>query len=124
MVGPATEFLAHQIAGRYAELPETAAGTLRLDISENGWTDHWYLTLDRQSVRVTRSADEAELVVRGDQEVFDQLVTGRTAITSALMRNELVASGRLPLLLILRRLFPGPPGARHPRDIARQEGRR
>jgi putative sterol carrier protein len=124
MTGPAVEFLTHRIAGRHTDLPETTAGTVRLDVSENGWTDHWYLTIDQQTVRVTRSAEEAELVVRADREIFDDLATGRANIVGALLRNDITARGRLPLLRVLRRIFPGPPGARHPRDVAGQEARR
>ncbi|MFI6819881.1 SCP2 sterol-binding domain-containing protein [Micromonospora sp. NPDC050187] len=123
MTGPAAEYLAHGVAGRHTDLPETTAGTVRLDVSGNGSTEHWHLTIDQQTVRVTRSAEEAELVVRADREVFDQLATGRTHIVGALLRNDVTARGRLPLLTVLRRILPGPPGARHPRDVARQEGR-
>ncbi|WP_416905484.1 SCP2 sterol-binding domain-containing protein [Micromonospora echinospora] len=121
--GPAAEYLAHRASGRHTDLPETTAGTVRLDVGESGWTDHWYLTVEKQTVRVTRSAEEAELVVRADREVFDQLVSGRTNIVGALLRNDVRARGRLPLLMVLRRIFPGQPGARHPRDVARTEGR-
>ncbi|MEV0328792.1 SCP2 sterol-binding domain-containing protein [Micromonospora echinospora] len=123
LTGPAVEYLTHRVSGRHTDVAETTAGTVRLDISENGWTDHWYLTVERQTVRVTRSAEEAELVVRADREVFDQLATGRTHIIGALLRNDVTARGRLPLLTVLNRILPGPPGARHPRDVARQEGR-
>ena len=62
--------------GRRPDLPETTAGTLRLDVRDDGSTDHWYLSIADQQVRVTRSADDAELVVRADRAVFDRMARG------------------------------------------------
>lgn len=63
-------------------------------------------------------------MVRADREVFDRLAAGCIHVASALLRNELAAQGNLRLLMSLRRIFPGPPEARHPRDVARaREGR-
>ncbi|GAA3762744.1 SCP2 sterol-binding domain-containing protein [Micromonospora maritima] len=114
----AAEHLARGAAGRHPELPETTSGTIRLDLRDGGHTDHWYLTIDRQDVRVDRLAEEADLVVRADREVFDRMATGRLHPAAALLRNDLTVQGDLKLLLTLRRLFPGPPDARHPRDVA------
>ncbi|MBY8874767.1 SCP2 sterol-binding domain-containing protein [Micromonospora sp. PLK6-60] len=111
----AAEHLASRVAGRHPELPETTAGTLRLDIRVNGHTDHWYLTIHDQKVDVSRSSAEADLVVAADRAVFDGLAAGRAHIGSALLRNDVYARGDLRLLMLLRRLFPGPPDARHPR---------
>ncbi|MEH0827669.1 MULTISPECIES: SCP2 sterol-binding domain-containing protein [unclassified Micromonospora] len=118
MAMSAAEFLERLSPRRRPELPETTAGTLRLDLHDGGCTEHWYLTLHDQCLDVARSADDADLVVRADREVFDRLVAGRTHVVAALMRNELTVQGDIRLLLALRRIFPGPPDARHPRDVA------
>ncbi|ATO14013.1 sterol-binding protein [Micromonospora sp. WMMA2032] len=118
MSASAAEHLARGAAGRHPELPETTSGTIRLDLREGGHTEHWYLTVDRQDVRVARLAEEAELVVRADREVFDRIAAGRLHLAAALLRNDLTVQGNLKLLMTLRRLFPGPPDARHPRDVA------
>ncbi|MFI2711383.1 SCP2 sterol-binding domain-containing protein [Micromonospora sp. NPDC018662] len=114
----AAEHLARGAAGRHPDLPETTSGTVRLDLREGGRTEHWYLTIDRQDVRVARSAEEAELVVHADREVFDRIAAGRLHLAAAILRNDITAQGNLKLLMTLRRIFPGPPGARHPRDLA------
>ncbi|SBT37456.1 SCP2 sterol-binding domain-containing protein [Micromonospora auratinigra] len=118
MGASAAEHLARRVAGRHPELPETTAGTLRLDLREEGRTEHWYLTIDRQDVGVSRSAEEAQLVVRADRDVFDRLAAGRLHLAAALLRNDLTVQGDIRLLMTLRRLFPGAPDARHPRDAA------
>ncbi|MGY0006654.1 SCP2 sterol-binding domain-containing protein [Micromonospora sp. I033] len=114
----AAEYLARRVPGRHPDLPENTAGTLRLDLHEGARTEHWFLTIDRQEVRVDRLADEADLVLRADREVFDRIAAGRLNPAAALLRNDLTAQGNLRLLLALRRLFPGPSGARHPREVA------
>ncbi|MCX5070102.1 SCP2 sterol-binding domain-containing protein [Micromonospora lupini] len=125
----AARFLQDLDPGRRADLPATTAGTLRLDMRGDGCTDHWYLTVADQHVRVNRSADDADLLVRADRAVFDQLANGRLHLAEALLRNELTVRGDMALLMLLRRIFPGPAGARHPRELGRaalatQEGSR
>ena len=124
MATSAAEYLERSVPGRHPDLPETTCGTLRLDIQENAHTEHWYLTIDRQNVEVSRSAADADLVVRADRDVFDRLAAGRTHIAQALLTNELTGQGDLRLLMSLRRIFPGPPGARHPREFAQARGGR
>ncbi|WP_051723962.1 SCP2 sterol-binding domain-containing protein [Micromonospora chokoriensis] len=106
-------------AGRRPDLPETTAGTLRLDVRSDGCTEHWYLTIADQHVRVTRSADDAELVVRADRAVFDRMARGELHPGAGLLRNELTVQGNMQLLMLLRRIFSGPRGARHPRELGR-----
>ncbi|MET8119539.1 SCP2 sterol-binding domain-containing protein [Micromonospora sp. NPDC005189] len=113
------QYLQQLDPGRRPDLPETTAGTLRLDVRGDGCTDHWYLTIADQHVRVTRSDDDAELMVRADRRVYDQMASGEMHVASALLRNELTVQGDLRLLMLLRRIFPGPTGARHPRELAR-----
>ncbi|TYB35379.1 SCP2 sterol-binding domain-containing protein [Micromonospora sp. AP08] len=115
----AAEYLDREVAGRHPDLSETTAGTLRMDVRDGARTEHWYLTIDHQEIRVDRLADDADLVVRADREVFDRIVAGRLHPVAGLLRNDLTAQGDLRLLLSLRRLFPGPPDARHPREVAR-----
>lgn len=56
--------------------------------------------------------------------VFDLLAAGRMHPATALMRNDLTVRGGFRLFMLLRRLFPGPPDARHPREAARERGGR
>ncbi|MFG3599806.1 SCP2 sterol-binding domain-containing protein [Micromonospora chersina] len=119
----AAEYLDREVAGRHPDLPETTGGTLRLDLRDGARTEHWYLTIDHQEIRVARLAEDADLVVRADREVFDRMAAGRLNPAAALLRNDLTAQGDLRLLLSLRRIFPGPPDARHPREVARAGSR-
>lgn len=120
MATSGAEFLERLTSRRRPQLPENLTGTIRLDLHDGGRTEHWYLTVHDQRVDVTRSHDDADLVVRADREVFDRLADGRTEVVQSLMRNELTVQGEMRLLLTLRRVFPGPVDARHPRDVARE----
>ncbi|MEH1058730.1 SCP2 sterol-binding domain-containing protein [Micromonospora sp. CPCC 206171] len=124
MATSGADFLERLTSRRRPQLPETLTGTIRLDLHDGGSTEHWYLTVHDQRVDVTRSPDDADLVVRADREVFGRLADGRTEVVQSLMRNELTVQGEMRLLLILRRIFPGPADARHPRDVARESLRR
>ncbi|WP_422739326.1 SCP2 sterol-binding domain-containing protein [Micromonospora sp. WMMD729] len=115
----ATSYLEQLDTGRRFDLPETTTGTLRLDLRDDGYTEHWYLTVADQHIKVTRSADDADLVVRASRAIFDELVSGDLPPGTALLRNELTLRGDMRLLLVLRRVLPGPKGARHPRELGR-----
>ncbi|WP_330440770.1 SCP2 sterol-binding domain-containing protein [Micromonospora sp. NBC_00821] len=119
MGATAEQYLGQLDTGRRPDLPETTAGTLRLDVRDDGRTDHWYLTIADQRVRVTRSADDAELVVRADRAVFDRMARGELHPGAGLLRNELTVQGNMQLLMLLRRIFSGPDGARHPHELGR-----
>ncbi|MFU8849795.1 SCP2 sterol-binding domain-containing protein [Micromonospora sp. SL1-18] len=119
MGGSIAEHLIEQVVGHHPEIPENTAGTVRLDLHDGGSTEHWYLTIDHQNVQVARATGEADMVVHADREVFERLATGNPRLVSALLRNDITVQGDVRLLLTLRRLFPGPPGARHPRQAER-----
>ncbi|TDC37617.1 SCP2 sterol-binding domain-containing protein [Micromonospora sp. 15K316] len=116
----ATEHLRTLTPEQRPGIPETMAGTLRLDVYEDGWTEHWYLTVADQHIEVSRSADDADLVVRAHRSVFDRLAAGEVRASAAMLRNDLTVQGDMRLFVVFRRVFPGPPGARHPREAARQ----
>ncbi|MEU5938230.1 SCP2 sterol-binding domain-containing protein [Micromonospora sp. NPDC047548] len=125
MATSVAEFLQGLSPRRRPELPETSAGTVRFDVRDEGHTEHWYLTLRDQRLDVTRSSADADLVIRGDREAFDRLANGRTHTFALLIRNDLTLRGDVRLLMTLRRVFPGPAEARHPREVARRgDGRR
>ncbi|WP_433317708.1 SCP2 sterol-binding domain-containing protein [Micromonospora sp. CA-269861] len=119
MGATAEQYLRQLDTGRRPDLPETTAGTLRLDVRDDGSTDHWYLSIADQHVRVTRAADDAELVVRAERAVFDRMARGELHPGAGLLRNELTVQGNMQLLILLRRIFAGPDGARHPRELGR-----
>ncbi|MET7750449.1 SCP2 sterol-binding domain-containing protein [Micromonospora sp. NPDC005367] len=116
----AVEHLLALTPERRPGIPETLNGTLRLDMYQDGWTQHWYLTVTDQHVEVGRSADDADLVLRAHRTVFDRLAAGQLRAPAAMLRNDMTVEGDMRLFVVFRRIFPGQAGAQHPREVARQ----
>jgi hypothetical protein len=84
------------------------SGTLRVDADGDGTTDHWFVTIRRGSVTVTRSDGDAGCVLRASRTLLEDLVTGRANAMAASLRNELAIAGDPGLLVRFQRLFPSP----------------
>jgi hypothetical protein len=119
MGDPTVEFFTDLAARGEHALPEKHNGTIRFDLSNRETTEHWYLTIRRGNVTVTRENTEADCVFHGSRDLFDRMASGLDSWGPLLFRGEYVVQGNLRLLGVFRRLLPGQPGAHHPRDFAR-----
>jgi hypothetical protein len=115
---PTEEFFADLGQRGHEPLLERTNQTVRIDLRENGRTEHWQLTVRHGEVRVSRDHEDAACVITTTRDVFDQVVTGRTKPLAAWLRNEITVEGRLYALLTLERLLPSRPGAHDPRALA------
>lgn len=104
--------------GQHA-LPAKCDGTIRFDLNEGGRTEHWLVTIQHGDVGVSRRIAEADCIVHIGQALFDRMVAGEEYWSPPIFRGALVAEGDLRLFTAFRTLFPGPPGAHHPRDFVR-----
>ena len=120
MRDPTREFF-NRLDRRAAEvLPSSASGTVRVDLVSEKHVDHWFVTIDKGKVRVTREDREADCTIRTGKGTFDRLAEGSANVGALASRTELIVTGSLVQLGYLRRLLPGPPGARDPRTVARE----
>ncbi|MFG1954865.1 SCP2 sterol-binding domain-containing protein [Micromonospora sp. NPDC048830] len=101
-------------------LPRRVRGTIRLDLESDSKTDHWFITLDKGKIRVSRDDHQPDAVIRGPRPLFDGLATGEKQFFALFFRNKMIVEGSLGLVDILAQLFPGPPSAHHPRDFVRK----
>ncbi|NUT33451.1 MAG: sterol-binding protein [Hamadaea sp.] len=115
---PTEEFFADLSRRRRDERLAGTTGTVRVDLSNGRKTEHWYLTIADGEVEVGRANDPADSVVYIDREFFDELVTGRANAMAAVLRGALTIEGRPDLPIQLQRIFPGPPDAVGPRQMA------
>ncbi|MEU6022288.1 SCP2 sterol-binding domain-containing protein [Micromonospora sp. NPDC048871] len=115
------QFFASLPARGPQEMRSSLAGTLRIDLSDGERTEHWVLRLRPGVIEVERGPAEADSIWYCSVDLFDRLVTGRAEPLAALFRNECSFSGRVPMFLILRRLFPSAPGVQDPRTRAREQ---
>ena len=110
MADPTAEFfdeLGHR--GREPLLTK-AKGTARFDIVDGTRTRRWLVSVDRGDIRVSRRNAAADCVVRADKRVFDRAAAGELNFMAAALRGEVVVRGDPRLLVLLQRLFRGPPG--------------
>jgi hypothetical protein len=98
---------------------ENVSGSIRFDLAHDDRLDHWFVDTEDGDVSASRDEREANCVVQIDKPVSDRLVKGETGVRAAWLRNAVNVRGRLQLLLLFERLYPGPPGARDPRQVPR-----
>jgi putative sterol carrier protein len=100
------------------------AGTVRFDIGDAQGLSQWLVSINRGDVAVRQGSGDADCVIHIDDQSFGRLATGQTVPFAAFLSNEIGVDGSFSLLILLRHIFPGPAGARHPRELADQERRR
>ncbi|WP_165823212.1 SCP2 sterol-binding domain-containing protein [Micromonospora globispora] len=99
-------------------------GTIRFDLEHDHEVDHWFVEICGGAVRVSQRNSDADAVIRADSAFFDRMVRGEAKPLPAWLRNEITSEGQFRFIVLLERLFAPPPGARHPRALARDPGGR
>ena len=118
MSDPTSEFFAELSAREHVPMLRGISGTLRFDLEHDKHVDHWYVTIHRGDVTVTRDAGEADCVVAASRELFDRMAAGTANATAAALRGLAESVGDLRLIIQFQRLFPGPPPEGEPRAEA------
>jgi hypothetical protein len=120
MSDPTEEFFDQ--LGRQERLPKNTNGSIRFDLEHDGGIDHWFVAIINGAIRVSREDRGADTVIRTDRVVFERMARGETRPLAAWLRTDIVCDGQFRFVALLVRLFPQPPGARHPRAFAREHG--
>lgn len=122
MSDPIEAFFA-QLARRAPErLLRRTAGMIRFDLEEGGSLDVWHLTITHGRIAVERRVRDADAVIRTRRDFFLRMARGEAKPLAAWLRNDLTAEGHFRYVVLLERLFPAPPGARHPRALTGGRG--
>jgi putative sterol carrier protein len=103
------EFLRELAARGHEPGLEHASGTIRFDLTGEGRTTRWLISIDKGDVALSRRNAKADCIVRVDRVLFDGLGSGRVNAMAALLRGAVDVKGDRGLLLAFQRLFPGPP---------------
>ena len=85
-----------------------ANGTIRFDLTDGKRVDRWLVSLEDGEVTVSRANREADCVIRADKALFDEIVVGKANGTAAVLRGAMTIEGEMELMMLLRRVFPGP----------------
>jgi putative sterol carrier protein len=120
----ATKEFFDQLSRRgHERLLKKTTGTIRFDLEHDHGVDHWFLAISHGDVRVSREDRDADTIIRTDQVFFERMVRGEAKPLSAWLRNDITSEGGFRFIVLLERLFPQPPGARHPRTVVGDRGR-
>ena len=109
MADPTTEFFAELGRRGHEQLLEKVKATIRFDIAQGKKTRRWLVTINRGDITVSGRNAPADSAVRVDLALFERLVTGHANATAKVLRGRLGVSGELEPLILLQRIFPGPP---------------
>ena len=122
----ATTNLFEQIATRgHIDVLENVSGTLLFDIADPDAPETWWVSVDNGDVRVERGAGNGTptCLVRCTSELLERIAGGEANAMAAVLRGEMVVDGDLQFLMMVQRVFPGPPGATHPTAHIEPAGR-
>jgi putative sterol carrier protein len=105
-----------------ARLLRKTAGTIRFDLERDNHIDHWFVSIERGQVQVSREKREADCVIHTDEAFFARMACGEVEPVPAWLRNDFTIEGQPRFVILLERLFPGPPGGRRPHTFACDRG--
>jgi hypothetical protein len=91
-----------------------ASGTLRFDIASGKKTETWFVTIDKGALTVSRSGGAADSTLVASKALFDRLASGKASAVAEVLRGTLTIEGDWRLLVLFRRILPGPSPARPP----------
>ena len=87
----------------------TVTGRAQFDVVDSSRTDRWLVAISKGDITVSHKRGTADCTIRGSEALFDDLASGRTNATAAVLRGALLVSGDLELFFAIQRIFPGPP---------------
>jgi putative sterol carrier protein len=100
-----------------------ATGTMRFEIGNGKKTETWFVMIDKGNLTVSRSGGAADATLVASKAVFDRLASGEASAVAEVLRGTLTIEGDWRLLVLFRRILPGPstakPRAAKPRTPAR-----
>jgi putative sterol carrier protein len=112
MTDATTQFFSELGQRGHEPLLERLNGTVRFDLNQGKRTDHFLVAVKQGDITVAKANEEADCVVRADRALFDGFASGATTIMTAFLRGELSVQGDPQLLVLVQRIFPGPPSSR------------
>jgi len=92
-----------------------ASGTVAIEVANGRSRRRWLVTIDKGDISVARTGGPADVTLRADEPVFSSLASGRTSALAAVLRGTITVTGDPRLLVLFRRLLPGPPKRRRRR---------
>jgi len=89
-------------------LLRNATGTMRFEIADGKKTETWFVKIDKGDLTVSRSGGAADSTLVASKAVFDKLASGEASAVAEVLRGTLTIEGDWRLLVLFRRILPGP----------------
>jgi putative sterol carrier protein len=113
-----TEFF-EQLARRGHEpLLEKASGSARFELTDRKRTERWLVEVRKGDIAVSHRNVRSDCIVRCPRALFSKLARGEENALAALLRGAIEVEGMVGFLVLLQKLFPGPPRSVSRRAIA------
>ncbi|MGO8870194.1 MAG: SCP2 sterol-binding domain-containing protein [Acidimicrobiales bacterium] len=109
---PAAVFFEDLASRKHDARLHHATGTVRIDLRDDAGIEHWYVTMAKGDVSISRRNAKADSVVRMDKKLFEGMVKGSVNFNAALLRGVLEVEGDIGLFVAFERLLPGPAQSR------------
>jgi putative sterol carrier protein len=120
--------VADTISGFFRELGEQGynpllghmQGKVRFDLSNGngGGVDQWLVVVDHGAVTVSEQKGEADCTIGTGRPLFERVIHGEENAMAAVLRGDMRCTGDVEMLLMIQRIFPGPP--HEPTAVAQQ----
>jgi hypothetical protein len=105
-----------ELAGRgHDPRVERATGTIRFESGKGARARAWNVELRKGDIAVSQKRAAADCTLRSDEATTAGILTGRVNPTAALLRGAVELEGNPRMLILFRRLLPGPPVKRRRR---------
>jgi putative sterol carrier protein len=114
MTDPTAQFFEELAQRGYEPRLRNASGTFRFDIANGKKTATWFVAIDKGNVAVSQSGGAAAFTNGGRKELFEKLVSGQANAVAAVLRGTLTIAGDWRLLVLVRRILPGPSAVEQP----------
>jgi putative sterol carrier protein len=92
----------------HVPLMEKVNGTLRFDVLDGKRTAHWFLTIKKGDLTVSKEGSAQDCIVRADKELVEGVMSGKVNAFAAVLRGEIDIEGDPELMVVFQRLLPGP----------------
>jgi putative sterol carrier protein len=100
------------------------SGSVRFDIVDGKRVERRYVSVDKGQITVSGRGSAGKNVIRVDRALFERIATGEQNPVAAVLRGDLAVEGDWRLLVLVQRLFPGPPRKKPSRRAAGYAKRR
>jgi hypothetical protein len=92
-----------------------ATGVVRLEVGNGRRARVWHVELKKGDILVAPGKGDADCTIRADEPTVEGILAGRVNPVTALLRGQIELDGDTQLLVLFRRLLPGPPAKRRRR---------